>query len=234
MTCWTRHVKSWVQRDNLTDKLSLMPGASIIMIFFWLWTVLPNATISVINTHETKLKLDHVLNWDDQWRYSNSWRINHMLGDIFFGTQLLVTHLVTTLLSSIITTFLELLGAWALATKWACFLPLSVLIICRVKQNEKTCSFSFLEPLALRYVVHIFHDHRDDHRLKMSRPSDWPRVGCTQCHQACDGRTNCLRLASDHYSRARDAEIILFHSEFVMTMSVTFEKLITAKKKVVT
>ena len=40
----------------------------------------------------------------------------------------------------------------------------------------------------------------------MSRPRDWPRVGCTQCYQACDGRTNYLRLASDHHSRARDAD----------------------------
>ena len=77
----------------------------------------------------------------------------------------------------------------------------------------------------------ISHDHRDDHRLKMSRPSDWPRVGCTQCHQACDGRTNCLRLASVHHSRARDAEMILFQSELVITMSVTFCKTDHSKKK---
>ena len=36
-------------------------------------------------------------------------------------------------------------------------------------------------------------DHHDGHRLKMSRPSDCPIVGCTQCHQAWDGCTNCLR-----------------------------------------
>ena len=54
---------------------------------------------------------------------------------------------------------------------------------------------------------HIPDEYRDDHRLKMSRPSDWPRVGCTQCHQACDGRNNCLSLTSNPYSRARDADI---------------------------
>ena len=64
----------------------------------------------------------------------------------------------------------------------------------------------------------------------MSLPSDWPRVGCTQCHQACDGRNNCLSLISDHHSRARDADIILFQPEFVMTMSVTFCKIDHSKK----
>ena len=56
---------------------------------------------------ETKLKSAHVHHWDDQWRYSNSKRINHMLGDLLISTQLLVTHLVTTFLSTIITIFLE-------------------------------------------------------------------------------------------------------------------------------
>ena len=65
----------------------------------------------------------------------------------------------------------------------------------------------------------------------MSQPSDWLRDGCTQCHQACNGRTNCLSLASDHHSRARDAGKILFQPKFVMTMSVRhFAKLITVKK----
>ena len=41
---------------------------------------------------------------------------------------------------------------------------------------------------------HISHDFRDDYRLKMTRPSDWRRVGCTRCHQAYDGRINCLSL----------------------------------------
>ena len=81
------------------------------------------------------------------------------------------------------------------------------------------------------HAPHISHDHRDDHRLKMSRPSDRPRVGCTQCHQACDGCTNCLRLASDHHSRARGADMILFQQEFVMTMSVTFCQTDHSKKK---
>ena len=58
----------------------------------------------------------------------------------------------------------------------------------------------------------------------MSRPIDCPRVDCTKCHQTYDGHTNCLSLTSDYRSRARDAEIILFQPEFVMTMSVTFCK----------
>ena len=39
--------------------------------------------------------------------------------------------------------------------KWACFLALSALVVCRVKQSEKLCSFCFfLEPLAsTKYVL---------------------------------------------------------------------------------
>ena len=56
---------------------------------------------------EMKLKSAQVHNRDDLWRYSNSWRINHVLGDILNSTQLLVTHLVTTFLLAKVTTFLE-------------------------------------------------------------------------------------------------------------------------------
>ena len=76
--------------------------------FFWLGTVLLNATVSVINSHnwnEAQISSRH--NGADQWQYSNSRRINHMLSDILISTQILVTHLVTTFLSVIITTFLE-------------------------------------------------------------------------------------------------------------------------------
>ena len=72
------------------------------------------------------------------------------------------------------------------------------------------------------HAPHISHDYRDDHRLKMSWPSDWPRVGCTQCHQVCNGHISCLRLASDHHSRARETDMILFQSDFLMTLTVTF------------
>ena len=71
-------------------------------------------------------------------------------------------------------------------------------------------------------------------RQKMSRPSHWPKVGYTKCHRACDGRTNCLSLTSDHHSRARDADVIFFQPEFVMTLSVTFCRTDDSKKKVMT
>ena len=74
------------------------------------------------------------------------------------------------------------------------------------------------------------HDYNDNHRLKMSRPSDRPKVACTKCHPACDGRNNCLSLISDHHSRARDADTVLFQLEFFMTMSVTFCKTGHSKK----
>ena len=79
-----------VKADTLADKLI------IIMFFFWLWTVLPNATVSVTNIHEwneaqisSRTQLD-----DPRWDW-NSWCSKHMLGDILFSTQLLVTHFVT-------------------------------------------------------------------------------------------------------------------------------------------
>ena len=84
----------------------------------------------------------------------------------------------------------------------------------------------FLEPLTS--TVYLPLTIATDHRPKMSRPSDWPRVGCTQ---ACDGRTNCLMLASDRYCRAsRDADMILFQPQFFITMSVTFCKTDHSKK----
>ena len=68
--------------------------------FFWLWTVLSNATVSVtcVTCHPTvKWKLISAHNWDDQGWDSKSWWINYMLDDILFSTQLIITYLVTTI-----------------------------------------------------------------------------------------------------------------------------------------
>ena len=59
-------------------------------------------------------------------------------------------------------------------------------------------------------------------------------IAVTKCHQACDGRTNCLSLISDHHSKARNADMILFLQDFVMTMSVTFSVTTDHSKKVMT
>ena len=71
------------------------------------------------------------------------------------------------------------------------------------------------------HAPYIFHDYRDDHRHKMSRPSDCPRDGWTKCQQVRDGHTNCESLTSDYHSRTRDADVILFQSGF-FTNAVTF------------
>ena len=136
----------------------LNAGPSIIMIFSGYDQCYQMPLLPTLMT-ETTLKTAHVHNWDDQCRDSNSWRINHMLGDILISTQLLVTHLVTTFLSAQSRHSWNILsGPHTTAAKWACLLSLSSLMVCQVKQSKKPCSFCFLEPLA--------RTHRDDHRLK--------------------------------------------------------------------
>ena len=87
---------------------------------------------------ETKIKSARAHNWDDKRWDSNSWWTNHMLGDIWFSTQLLVTHLVTTLLSVIIATFLEYTGCRMCGANQQNEYTFSLYV---VKQSEKTCSF---------------------------------------------------------------------------------------------
>ena len=131
---------------------------------------------------ETKLKSAHEHNWDDQRWNPNSWKINHMLGDIMFGTQFLVTHLVTTFSvgDNHDSPKQQNKHSYSLCLHW-----LSV----GSNRAIKLCSFCFLEPLASTAIT---RDYRDDHRQKMSRPSNWPRVGCAKCHRACDDRHQLL------------------------------------------
>ena len=147
---------------------------------------------------------------------------NHMPGDILSSTQILITHLVT---SFSIGDNHDILGIY---------------LACRPKQqNEHVYSlrlfwWSVCPDSATDGHSHappISHDYRDDHRQKMSRPSDWPRVGCSKCHQACDSRTNCLSLTSDHHSRARDYDLNLFQSKIVLTISMTFCRTDHSEKK---
>ena len=66
--------------------------------FFWLWTVLLNATHDSHQHSWLKRSSNqrHERYCDDQMWDSNSWWSNHMLDDILFSTQFLVTHLVAT------------------------------------------------------------------------------------------------------------------------------------------
>ena len=97
---------------------------------------------------ETKLKSAHVHSWDDQWRDLNSWRINHMLGDILISFQLLVTYLVTTLLSAEITTFLEYTWCEGTSNKMGMLSPFCLFwLSVGSNRTKKTCSLCFLEPL---------------------------------------------------------------------------------------
>ena len=132
---------------------------------------------------EAKLKSAHVHNWDDQKWDSNSWWINHTLGDILFSIQLLITHMVTTFS---VEDNHDILGIY---------------LVCSAKQKEQK------------------EHYRDYHRHKMSRSSETKSL--TKCHLSCDWTTDCLSLTSDHHSRARDADMILYQTEFVMTKSVT-------------
>ena len=102
---------------------------------------------------------------NQRWN-SNSCYDHHMLGDMFCN-QLLVSHLVAT---------------FSVGDQHD-----SGPTDYQTRQSEKACSFCCLGPHA-KYIPKC----RDYHRLKMSWPCEWPRVGCkTKCHQACDWCINC-------------------------------------------
>ena len=109
---------------------------------------------------------------------------NHVLGNILFSIQLLVTHLVTTFC---VGDYHDIPGIY---------------LACGPKhQNKHSFSFcllwlsvgsnrAFFVLTTRKHRISPMTHHHDDHWQKMSRPSDWPRVGSTNCHQACYGRTN--------------------------------------------
>ena len=167
--------------------------------------MLPNVTVSVTNTHawnEAQISSRTQLRWSVT-RLKHLEDQSHAWHDILISTQLFITHLITTFLSAIITTFFEYTWRVDSSNKMSMLSP-SIRSNYLSGQTERENMLI----LFLGTTSHISYDHRDDHRLRMLRLNDWPRVGCTQCYQACDGRTNCLRFASDHCSRARDAEMI--------------------------
>ena len=134
-----------------------------------------------------------------------------MLDDILFSTQLLITHSVMTFSGCDNHDIFGIYLAYGPKEQ--------ALTLCLTRQTIKADS----------HAPHSSHDYRDYHRLKMLRPSDWPRVGCTQCHQAYNYRINCLSLTSDHHRRARAADMILS-----WLCQLHFAELITVKKNVMT
>ena len=88
-----------------------------------------------------------------------------MLGDILISTHLLVTHLVTTFLSAIITTFLEYTWRVGSKNKMSMLSP-SIYFDCLSDKTErKNMLILFLRTTCTH---RISHDHRDDHRLTKS------------------------------------------------------------------
>ena len=142
------------QTWNSDSEAELNAGTSMIMIFSccvqcYQMPLLQSPTLMT----ETMLKLAHVHNSDDQRRDSTSWWINHMLGDILFGSQFLVPHLVTTFSvgdSHILGIATLLWHTWrvvstnkiSILSRSVCFDWLSF------KHSEKICSSCFLKPLA--------------------------------------------------------------------------------------
>ena len=155
-----------------------------------------------------------------------------MLSDILFSTQLLITHLVMTFA---VGDNHDFLGIYLdCGPKQQNEHDLSLCLTWWSVRSNRVGNHAHSVSWNHSHAPHIFHDHRDDHRRKMSHLSDWPRVSCTQCHQACDGRTDCLSLATDHHSRARDADIIFFSRNLSWLCQWHFAELITVKKKVMT
>ena len=174
---------------------------------------------------EMKLKLDHVHNWDDQRWDSNSWSTTHIIGDILFSIQLLITYLVTTFC---VGDNHEILGiCFACGPKQQNGHSFSLWMLWLSVGSNRARNHSHFVSRNHSPSPHISHDYRDDHRLKMSRltkswlhtmsPSKW----CSQ---------QLLGLTSDHHSKARDTDIILFQRKFVKTMSVTFCRINHSKK----
>ena len=127
MTCRTRHASAGDNTVTLTDKLSLIPSQNC-HDFFWLWIVLPNATVSITNTPDWNEA--HVHNWDDQRWDLNNWWTNHMLGDILFSVQLLVTEVKGWALER-----------WVMGASWLRTVPIVVFV--RVRQGFLALSSIF-------------------------------------------------------------------------------------------
>ena len=179
--------------------------ASIILVFFWLWTV-PIAAVSVTNFHDWNVI--QVSSRTQLWWSGGETQTvgGSMVGDTFCSTQLSVTHLGMTFSRNDNHTIPGscLVQAWCdyhnyfvfyhyfQATKWAYFHAQQMLI------------------LMLGTVSHISHDYRDD---------QLQRVGCKNVTKHVMVASTVWILIFDH--RARDANMILFQSEYVMTTSVT-------------
>ena len=90
-----------------------------------------------------------------------------MLVDILTSTQFLVTHMVTTFLSAIITTFLEYNWRVGSSNKMSMLSPSICFDYLSGQTERENMLILFLGNTRTHRI-----SHRDDHRLKMLRPSD--------------------------------------------------------------
>ena len=146
-----------------------------------------------------------------------------MLDDILFSTQLLITHLITTFS---VGDNHDILGIYLTCG------PQQQNVHAWVQQSEKTYSFSFLEPLARAAYLPWLSWWSPTENVA----TEWLTNGLV-AHNVTKHvmvAPIVLSLTSDHHSRVRDADIILFHyivTLFVLTMSVTFCRTDYSKKK---
>ena len=106
---------------------------------------------------------------------------------------------------------------------------LGIYLACGLKQqNEHVFSVCLVKPLWESMLILLPMTTRT-HRISLmtivliiDRKYREQVTGLKVGYKACDGHTNCLSLTSDHHSRARDADMILFQLEFVISMWVTF------------
>ena len=114
-------------------------------------------------------------------------------------------------------TFFVAPNSWSLTWSWH-FLPMIITTFLEytwpggpMQQNEHALSFYLKDHLkADKHCVAWDHSHHPGFLPWLSWPSDWTRVGGTKWHQACDDRTNWMSLTSDHHSRDRDTDMMLF------------------------
>ena len=144
-----------------------------------------------------------------------------MLHDILFSTQLLITHFVTTFSSN---DNHDILGIY---------------LVCGLKQhNEHAFSSVWFDSVSgqteWETMLILFLGITRTHRISIAMITDWKYYDQVTDQELVahnvtkhvwvheSKHVNCMSLTSDHHSRARDADIILFQPQFVMTMSVTF------------
>ena len=97
MACSQCGKMSWASWDiySSTKTNANNADANTIMLFFWR----PNVTVTVNHQHSWPKRCSNQLTYTKlRWsevRHKQCWWTNHMLDDILFSTQLLITHMVT-------------------------------------------------------------------------------------------------------------------------------------------